>query len=1087
MVAIPGYRVIEQLYSGERTLVYRGVTESEGHPVILKILKAEYPTFGELLQFRNQYAIAKNLDLPGIVKPLALKPYGNGYMLVMPDELAVSLNRWTEIKTESGRGEFQLSESPQTGSKGAMLAPDNRISGQFSIAEFLNIGIQLAEILHGLYQNRVIHKDIKPANILINPKTKQVKLIDFSISSLLPKETQQIQNPRVLEGTLAYISPEQTGRMNRGIDYRTDFYSLGVTFYELLAGCLPFESSDPMELIHCHIAQTPLTLQTFLYDLENPYSEALSAIIFKLMAKNAEDRYQSALGLKYDLEICLKQWQETGKIEVFELAQQDICDRFFISDKLYGREAEVAQLLAAFERISQDSSELSEQPLTPSPSPPVSHSSPTSPRSELVLVAGYSGVGKTAVINEVHKPIIQQRGYFIKGKFDQFKRDIPFSAWVQAFQNLIQQLLSESTAEVERWRADILQALGDSSRVIIEVIPELELLIGEQPEVPELEGTAAQNRFNLLFGKFIRAIAQKEHPLVIFLDDLQWADLASLKLMQLLMSESDTNHLLFIGAYRDNEVYPAHPLILTLEEIAKNERTINTINLTPLSQPGLNHLISDTLSCSLERAIPLTELVYQKTQGNPFFVTQFLKSLHRDGLIVFEPPLSVKETGGWKCDIAQIRSLALTDDIVEFMALQLQKLPNSTQDILKFAACIGNTFDLETLAIVGGKSQPETATALWSALEGGLILPQSEVYKFYQNEDSAESSEPFLIEHSQLPTYKFLHDRVQQAAYFLIPDAEKKSTHLKIGRLLLNNTPEAEREEKIFDIVNQLNIGVESIESKAERSQLAVLNLRAGKKAKYSTAYSAAARYLSMAMRLLPKDCWTENYDLTIKIYLAVVEAEYLNANFARSRDLSKQALNQAKTLLEKANFYTLEIRSRIAQNQMNEAIKLGLRVLKMLEIDLEEQPPEGLNLDALLNLPAMTDPYKIASMHILSAIISPAAIAKPDMMLPIILTMLKLCNEHGNSDLAIFPYAIYGIILCGTMGEIDRGYQFGKLALKLLDKLNAKKVRGRVLHAVSCCILYWRKSIEDSLVRRFRLESIKNQGYFIFTRARIW
>ncbi|OUC15408.1 MAG: serine/threonine protein kinase, partial [Alkalinema sp. CACIAM 70d] len=551
------------------------------------------------------------------------------------------------------------------------------------------IGLQISDILHELCQYQIVHKDIKPANLLIHPESKQVKLIDFSIASLLPKETQTLLNPNVLEGTLAYLAPEQTGRMNRAIDYRTDFYAFGVTLYQLLTGQLPFASEDPLELIHCHIAQQPMPA-----DQVNPaVPPMLARIVAKLMAKNAEDRYQSALGLKHDLKQCLEQWHQTGAIPEFSLAQRDISDRFSIPEKLYGREQEVQTLLDAFARIAEG-------------------------HSELMLVAGFSGIGKTAVINEVHKPIVKQRGYFIKGKFDQFNRNIPFSAFVQAFRDLVAQLLSESDTQLHTWKSQILDALGDNAQVIVDLIPELDRILGPQPPAPELSGTAAQNRFNLLFQRFIHVFTTADHPLVMFIDDLQWADLASLNLIRVLMAEAKTGYLLLLGAYRDNEVFAAHPLMLTLDDLAKAGAVIQTLTLKPLSDQSLNQLVAETLHTTESVAQPLTELVMQKTQGNPFFATQFLKVLHQEQLITFD-----RDAGHWQCEIGRVRDAALTDDVVEFMARQLQKLPEVTQDILKLAACIGAQFDLDTLAIVAEQSQTEVANALWQALQEGLILP----------------------------------------------------------------------------------------------------------------------------------------------------------------------------------------------------------------------------------------------------------------------------------------------------------------------------------------------------------------------------
>jgi len=448
---ILGYAIVEQLYLGSRTAVYRAVQIAQQRPVVIKVLRREYPSFGELVQFRNQYAIAKKLPIPGIVQPLSLESFGSGYALVMEDSGGVALGKY-------------LKQKP------------------LALVEVLAIALQLTDILHHLCQHRVVHKDLKPANILIHPDSKQVQLIDFSIASLLDKETQEIQSPNTLEGTLAYLSPEQTGRMNRGIDYRADFYALGVTLYELLTGTLPFTSDDPLELMHCHIAKVPVPVN----QVKPAVPVIVAAIVTKLMAKNAEDRYQSALGLKHDLEQCLRQWKTTGEIVEFELGQRDLSDRFLIPEKLYGRQAEVKALLAAFDRVANGAS-------------------------ELMLITGFSGIGKTAVVNEVHKPIVQQRGYFIKGKFDQFNRNIPLSAFVQALRDLMGQILSEPDEQLAQWQAKILTVLGESGQVLMDVIPELEQIIGKQPSAPELSGSAAQNRFNLLFQKFIEVFTLQQN------------------------------------------------------------------------------------------------------------------------------------------------------------------------------------------------------------------------------------------------------------------------------------------------------------------------------------------------------------------------------------------------------------------------------------------------------------------------------------------------------------------------------------------------------------------------------------------------
>ena len=1072
-VEILGYFIQEELYNGSRTLVYRGVRENDEKPVVIKLLKNPYPSFNELLQFRNQYTITKNLRIPSIVAPYNLEVYQNGYALVMEDFGGISLQEYI-----------------QTGNI-------------VSLEDILFILLQITDIIHNLHQNRVIHKDIKPANILIHPETKEIKLIDFSIASLLPKEIQEIKNPNCLEGTLAYISPEQTGRMNRGVDFRSDFYALGVTFYELLTGELPFKSDDVMELVHCHIAKQPPAIikphpnpllgkergqeiSPVLSDTKphpnsllgkegeeeipqvlsetkphpNPLlgkergqeiPQVLSDIVMKLMAKNAEDRYQSALGLKYDLEICLKQLQETGDIENFPIAQRDICDRFIIPEKLYGRENEVKELLAAFERVSQGNS-------------------------ELMLVAGFSGIGKTAVVNEVHKPIVKQRGYFIKGKFDQFNRNIPFSGFVQALRNLIGEILSETDAQLSSWKSQILKALGENAQVIIDVIPELERVIGKQPSVTELSGNAAQNRFNLLFQKFIQVFTRKEHPLVIFLDDLQWADSASLNLINLLMSESKNNYLLLIGAYRNNEVFPAHPLILTLEAIQNRQKKINRIHLPPLNQESLNQLVSDTLNCSLLKANPLTQLIYQKTRGNPFFSTQFLKSLYEDGLIKFDFYKSC-----WRCNITEVRLLALTDDVVEFMALQLQKLPEETQNVLKLAACIGNQFDLKTSAIVCQKSEAETAANLWKALQEELILPQSEIYKFYiEAEILNQEFENKQIENYN-SNYRFLHDRVQQAAYYLIPDEQKQYTHLRIGQLLLQELSAEEKSERIFDIVNQLNFGRAVLENDEEKQKLAHLNLEAGKKAKLSAAYKAADNYCSIGINLLSVEIWQTDYQLIYNLYRYGSEVAYLCGNFEQAESLYQEVLTHSQTSLDKATIYRVQMTQYLLQGRNSEAIEIQRQSLQLLgweipgeqeliqaslseQINTVNQFIDKKEVNCILNLPKMEDESIIEILRILQILFYAAWFdAQPTLAFLGLAKMTALSLQYGNSDMSPFGYVGYGLIANAMLKDFATAYQFGEMAVQLCEQFDNADVRGMTNFLFAGDVHSWSRPIREA------------------------
>lgn len=1036
----PNYQTIECIHQGKKSLVYRAQHIADNKPVILKLLRSEYPSFNELVQFPHQYTITQNLNLPGVVQPLALENYQNSLILVMGDEGYISVDEY---------------------------AKDNSLS----LRDCLTIGIQLAEILAGLYHHRIIHKDIKPANILIHPATFEIQLIDFSIASLLPRETQVLKNPNILEGTLAYISPEQTGRMNRGIDYRTDFYSFGVTLYELFSGKLPFDVTDAMELVHCHIAKMPPPLDMGRRgDGEigrEEIPQTLSNIVMKLMAKNAEDRYQSAWGIQKDLENCLKQLENTGKIEDFEIGKQDICDHFLIPEKLYGRSFQVQQLLDAFARVANQSQFPSAQ-LNP-------YILPQSPLNkggtEMMLVAGYSGVGKTAVVNEVHKPIVRQKGYFIKGKYDQFQRNIPFSAFVQALRDLMGQLLSENDAQLQQFKDKILAAVGENGQVIIEVIPELEKIIGSQPVVAELSGTAAQNRFNLSFQKFIQVFTTKEHPLVIFLDDLQWVDTASLNLLKLLMSDVDSQYLLLIGAYRDNEVNSAHPLILKLDEIHKNQGIVNTITLTPLRQYDLNQLVADTLHCSVQKAFPLTQAVAQKTQGNPFFATQFLKALYEDRLIYFNP-----EEGFWQCDLAQVKLAAVSEDVVEFVGKRLQKLNFVTQDVLKLAACIGNEFDLKTLAIVRQTSEVETATDLWVALKEGLILPTTEVYKFY----TAETTEINPVQGSHISvSYKFLHDRIQQAAYSLIPENQKKQTHFQIGQLLLNSTPESEREEKSFEIVNQLNYGVELISTTSERDELAALNLYACRKARSATAYQAGREYADVGLFLLRKNGWKQQYEMSLAFHDLAAELASLCGDFEAMEQLIEIVMAQTHTVLEQANVYRIKIQSNASRNQITEAINIALKFLQHLGVtfpttitqnDIQnniveiEEIIKHREIEDLLNLPIMVDREKISIIQTTSSIMPVAYISGSPLFPLLVMLSVKLSIQYGNTSASAFAYVCYGIIACNVNQNVETGVKFGQLGIQIVSKLDAKTVKSEVFEAVGLFILHRKSHIKKTL-----------------------
>lgn len=1026
MLVIPGYQLIEELYSNVDTIVYRCQRDLDKQLVILKILSKEYPTPMDIAKFKHQYEVTKNLNLPGVIKLYNIENYHNSIFLVLEDIGGQSLHQFMDSK-------------------------------KIEVLDFLRIATKLVEAIGQLHQCNIIHKDIKPQNIIINPETRQVKITDFSIASLLSRENQTIKNPNLLEGTLVYMSPEQTGRMNRSIDYRTDFYSLGVTFYEMLTNQLPYQSSDVMELVHCHIAKQPVPP----HQLNKKIPKVLSDIVMKLMAKMAEERYQSAFGLKVDLERCLTQLETSGQISDFIPGQQDLSNQLQISQKLYGRETEVTTLLHTFGRVCSGTT-------------------------EMMLVAGYSGIGKSVLVNEIHKPIVQQRGYFIDGKFDQFKRNIPYVSLIQAFQELVRQLLTESEQKIQTWKEKILAALGRNGQVIVDVIPEVELIIGKQPALPQLGPAESQNRFNFVFQNFIRVFTNKDHPLVLFLDDLQWADSASLKLIQLLVTDPDSQYLLLIGAYRDNEVSPAHPLMMTLDEIQEANTTINTITLQPLAISDINQLLIDTLSCNTKRAQPLAELVLGKTNGNPFFLTQILKSLYSENLLTFD--LSV---GCWQWHIEQIQNLGITDNVVELMVGNIQKLGENTQNVLKLAACIGNRFDLDVLCVVNEKSLSVTSDNLWAALQAGFILPLSDAYMMPQNLGNVEDL---------AVSYKFLHDRVQQAAYALIPEDQKKEVHLKVGQLLLKNTSPEHLEENIFDIINHLNIGAELFTIEDEKYELAKLNLIAANKAKLSNAFESAINYAIAGKNLLAEDSWATKYQLSFELHLECAICQFLTGNIEVAEQLFSITLSHAKTNIERANVCAEMELLYLSLGRHQDVINVIIKSLRDLGMDVpNETDTEGLLNSAkkmrsqafeiigerqiadLIDLPDMTDEVSIAVFKHLGNLAPSSYFLNINLYLWLGAKNLHLSVTQGNCPLSAFGYSVCGLSTIIDTGNIDLAYELAKLGVEVSDKFNNIPIKGSCYFHF-CLINSWKKHFKiDAQYAKLGFQYAMDAGDYFF------
>ncbi|QCP52843.1 PAS domain S-box protein [Trinickia violacea] len=898
------------------------------------------------------------------------------------------------------------------------------IGAPMAVGSAVRLAVGVAAALGKLHQRGLVHKDLKPAHILVNCTDGQPRLTGFGIASRLRRERQAPEPPETLAGTLAYMAPEQTGRMNRSIDARSDLYALGVTLYQMLTGALPFTAADPMEWVHCHIARKPVPPSERLEGIP----AALSAIVMKLMAKTAEERYQTAGGVERDLRRCLAEWETHGDIDDFAPGQQDTPDRLLIPERLYGREGEVETLLASFDRI-------------------VKSGAP-----ELVLVSGYSGIGKSAVVNELHRVLAPPRGLFAAGKFDQYKRDIPYATLAQAFQSLVRPLLGKRDAELSAWRDAFVEALGPNARLMVDLVPELRLIIGEQPPVPELPPQDAQRRFQLVFQRFIGVFARADHPLALFLDDLQWLDAATLDLLEDLLTRSDLQHLMLIGAYRDNEVTADHPLRHKLEAIKAAGGKVTEIALAPLERTHVRQLLADALHCEPEYAAPLAQLVHQKTGGNPFFAIQFLMSLADEGMLVFD-----HDAARWCWDLDHIHAKGYTANVVDLMVAKLTRMPVETQNALQQLACLGNSAGTATLSLVLGTSEELVHGSLWPAVRLELV------------------------EH-RAAGYRFAHDRVQEAAYSLIAEAQRGETHLRIGRLLAEHTPTGKRQEAIFEIVNQLNRAIPLITSQAERDQLAGFNLIAGERAKASTAYASALKYLVAGVTLVGDDGWVRQRELIFKLELHRAECEFLTGALAAADERLAALAARTKDEVEAARVACLHMDLQVTRDQSGRAAGVGLDCLRRLGIDWSPHPTEeevrreyqriwstlgDRPIEALVDLPLMSDPAPLATLDVLAKLGVPALYTDANLVLLLTCRMVNLSLEHGNADASCLAYTWLGVIAGMRLGDYETGYRFGQLGYELVEQRGLKCIQA--LTYIAFGILPWKRHIRAGrqLLRR--------------------
>jgi predicted ATPase/signal transduction histidine kinase len=977
--------LLDSLREGTDFSLYRGRERGNPMPILVVAVAQEQASHQSLKRLEHEYSLANELDAAWAAQPVALTRHQGHAVLILKDPGGEPLDRVIE--------QHQLQD----------------------LSRLLPIAIGLASALGQVHRQGLIHKDVKPANALVDD-AGHVWLTGFGIASRLPRERQAPAPPEVVAGTLAYMSPEQTGRMNRSIDTRSDLYSLGVTLYQMLTGVLPFSAADPLEWVHCHIARQPEAPAD-----RSAVPKQLSALIMKLLAKNAEDRYQTAAGLEADLRRCQTQWQSQGRIESFLLGADDLSGRLLIPEKLYGREREVDALMAAFDRVVAGG------------------------RSQLILVSGYSGIGKSAVVNELHKSIVSRRGLFASGKFDQYKRDIPYATVAQAFHSLIRPLLSKPEAEVSQWRDDLSRALSPNGSLVVDLVPELKSIIGEQPPVIALPPQEAKARAQLAFRQFIGVFARPEHPLALFLDDLQWLDAATLDFLEDLLVQQDLANLLVVGAYRDNEVDSTHPLMRKLSSIRQAGGTVREIHLKPLARDDLARLIADALHCDPQRAMSLAQLVHEKTAGNPFFAVQFIHVLVQEGLITFD-----HSDVRWRWDLDAIRLKGYTDNVADLMVAKLNRLPLGTQQALQQFACIGNSSDAATLSAVLEKSEPETEVELWEALHQELIV-------------RSEGS------------YRFVHDRIQEAAYSLIANEVRAEAHLRIGRLLHAHVPAEKREETIFEIVSQLNRGAALITSEDERFQLAELNLVAAKRAKASVAYASALHYAIAGQALLTDDCWQRRHDLMFQLELHRAECEFQTGEASSAAERADRLRTRATDTVELAMATCLGIDDYMMLGNSDRAIAIALDYFRRIGIDWPLHPTDeqvrgeyertlsqlgSRQISEMIDLPLMSDPASIATLDVLTRVPLPALFTDSNLHGAVICMAVSLSIERGNDDASCFHYVWLGTVAWHKFGDFENALRFAQVGYELVAKKGLQRFRAATYVAFAGCIAPWMKPL---------------------------
>lgn len=997
---LPGYTIASCLWRKTGRVAYRARRLADGADVSIETLDTEYPDRRQVATLSHEVSIATRLEgVKGVRRIHAVLPHGSGNLALVTDLYDSSL----------------------------AVMRDERSNRRLPVPQVLAIAQTLVQILSDIHAHEIVHKSLAPHNVLLDTKRGTLALSGFSMASELGQERQAKQLTGQPGTALAYMSPEQTGRMNRSLDYRSDYYSFGLLLFELLTGQLPFSAENTLEWVHSHISRLPLAPHELAPDIP----EAVSNIILKLLAKSPEDRYQSSLGLLYDLSRCATAIEQDQPLPPFPLGEKDHLQKFLIPQALYGRERELRELLDLFEQAVEG-------------------------RTRFCLVHGYSGVGKSALVNEIDRYQIRERGFLVQSKFDQFQHGEAYSALAATFRALVQQVMLEPKENLDTWRTRLTTALGPNGALVVDLVPELALIIGEQPPVTELPPSESRNRLQLVLTAFLRVFAGEGHPVVLFLDDLQWSDTPTLDLLRRIVTSRDQSHLLLIGAYRSNEVGPGHPLRLLLDDL-NNHRRIHQIPVGALNQSSVERLVADALRCEPDTSRVLSEMLFHRAQGNPFFTNELLRQLHAQGAI-----WSDSSSGQWHWQLDRASWEQTSHGVVEFMLDNLRRLPDETQKALQLAACIGNTFTLQTLATIYEHTVAETAQALLPALKQYTVLPLHSDYRLARHQQE---------ELSLNPNYRFQHDRVQQAAYNLIATEELPRVHLSVGRLMLQRCGGDVADDELIDIVNHLNLGRVLIQSDEARLQLAEFNLRAGGRARQSSAYQQALEYLRVAEELLPGDAWSRMPSLMATLAAEMQLCLYLTGSTEEADHWLEKMLDHAESSLHRADILAIRTRQNATLGRMEASIHAAIEGLALLGVNFTEHPSQhdvdmerqrvqeylaGRDITDLVDAPIIEDPATLAAMRLLMEIFAAAFLSGSKLFSYLVLKAVNLALHRGNCPESAFAYAAYGMLLCGELDEPAVGYQYAKVGLAINERLDDLSLRARVIYVYAMFVHHW-------------------------------